>query len=149
MEARTDWLTHGVYVVTAQHEGRRGGLAVAWACQTSPSHVLVCIGKQSATRDLILAADAFGLCALARDQLELARLFGGQSSRKVDKFAGLATHTGTTGAPLLDDCGLCLECRVEKVYDADEAHKLIVGRIVAAEERRAQYEPLLFRTQDY
>ncbi|MEJ2734073.1 MAG: hypothetical protein P8189_11000 [Anaerolineae bacterium] len=31
MELRHDMLTHGVYVVCAQHEGQRRGLAVAWA----------------------------------------------------------------------------------------------------------------------
>ena len=33
MKLRHDMLAHGVNVVRAQHKGKRGGLAVAWATQ--------------------------------------------------------------------------------------------------------------------
>ena len=148
MKLRHDMLAHGVNVVCAAHEGRRGGLAVAWATQVGVDHVLVCVGKQSATRELILASKAFGLSLLTREQLELARLFGTKSGRDVDKFAGLAVHTGETGSPLLDDCAITLDCRVEAVHDRGTT-KLIIGRILAAERRREQYEPLIYREEDY
>lgn len=86
MELRHDMLTHGVYVVCAQHERRRGGLAVAWATQVATDRLLICVGKQSATRELILASKAFGLSVLTRQQIDVARAFGTQSSRTVDKF---------------------------------------------------------------
>ena len=35
MQLRHDMLTHGVYIVTAQHEGEYRGLAVAWATQVA------------------------------------------------------------------------------------------------------------------
>jgi len=148
MKLRHDMLTHGVYVVCAQHEGRRGGLAVAWATQVATSRILICVGAQSATRELILASQAFGLSALAREQLDVARAFGRRSSRKVDKFAGVGTHTLATGSPLLDDCAATFDCRVEAVYDLD-SQKLIVGRIVAAKRLREEYEPLIYREEDY
>jgi|YNPNPStandDraft_1061719.scaffolds.fasta_scaffold39432_2 flavin reductase (DIM6/NTAB) family NADH-FMN oxidoreductase RutF len=148
MKLRHDMLTHGVYIVTAQHEGKRGGLAVAWATQVSINRILICIGKQSATRELILASKAFGVCALTREQLDLARSFGTRSSRNVDKFAGLAIHTAETGSPLLNDCAATWDCRVEAVFDLD-SEKLIVGRIVAYERFKEHYEPLLYREEDY
>jgi flavin reductase (DIM6/NTAB) family NADH-FMN oxidoreductase RutF len=148
MELRYDMLNHGVNVVAAEHEGRRGGLAVAWATQTATDHVLVCIGQQSATRELILESGAFGLSVLAREQIEVARLFGTKSSRDVDKFAALACHTGRTGSPLLDDCALTLDCEVERVFDLD-GQKLIIGRVLAAEQFRDDYEPLIYRQEDY
>ena len=55
MELRHDMLAHGVNIVCAAHDGHRGGLAVAWATQVSVDHVLICVGAQSATRELILA----------------------------------------------------------------------------------------------
>ena len=148
MKLRHDMLTHGVYVVCAQHEGRRGGLAVAWATQVATSRILICVGAQSATRELILASQAFGLSALTREQLDAARAFGRRSSRDVDKFAGLGTHTLETGSPLLDDCAATFDCRVEAVHDLD-GQKLIVGRIVAAERLMEDYEPLIYREEDY
>ena len=148
MKLRHDMLTHGVYVVTAQHEGKRRGLAVAWATQVATDCILICVGDQSATRELILASQAFGLSILTQGQVDVARLFGRQSSLKVDKFAGVACHTAETGSPLLDDCAATFDCRVEAVYDYG-SEKLIVGRIVAAERLKEQYEPLIYREEDY
>lgn len=148
MELRHDMLTHGVYAVCARHEDRLAGLAVAWATQVGTGQILICVGQQSATRALILASGAFGLSALRQDQVALARVFGRQSSRRVDKFAGVAHHRAETGSPLLDDCGATYDCRVEAVYDHG-SQKLIVGRIVAAEVRQAGYEPLIYSEDDY
>ena len=67
----------------------------------------------------------------------------------MDKFAGLAHHTAETGAPLLDDCIAAFDCQVETVYDQPESSKLIVGRIVAAESKDKEAEPLLYREKDY
>jgi flavin reductase (DIM6/NTAB) family NADH-FMN oxidoreductase RutF len=141
-------LTHGVNVVCAEHQGQRGGLAVAWATQVGTDRILICVGQQSATRPLILGSGAFGLSVLAADQVDIARLFGRRSSLKVDKFAGIATHTAVTGSPLFDDCALCLDCRVEVVHDLSR-QKLIVGRVVAAERIRESYKPLVYREEDY
>jgi flavin reductase (DIM6/NTAB) family NADH-FMN oxidoreductase RutF len=85
---------------------------------------------------------------LAKQHLDIGRLFGGKSSRDVDKFEGLSCHTAETGSPLLDDCALALDCRVEAVHDSDGT-KLIVGRIVAAERRMEDFEPLIYREEDY
>ena len=148
MKLRHDMLTHGVYIVCAQHEGRRGGLALAWGTQVSTDRILICVGKQSATRELILASGAFGLSVLAKEQVEVGHDFGTRSSASVDKFEGLDVHTAETGSPLLDDCAATFDCRVEAVYDLDD-EKLIVGRIAAAERLKETYEPLIYREEDY
>lgn len=148
MKLGNDMLSHGVYVICAQHEGKLGGLAVAWATQVATDRILLCVGKQSATRELILASGAFGLSVLTREQLDVAGLFGRRSSRDVDKFEGIAFHTAETGSPLLDDCAIALDCHVIGVYDF-ESQKLIVGQVVAAERLQEDYEPLIFREEDY
>ena len=145
---RHDMLVHGVYVVAAQHEGKRGGLTVAWATQVGTDRVLICVGKQSATRALILASEAFGLSMLTSEQVAVGRAFGRRSSKDVDKFEGIGYHIGDTGSPLLDDCAATFDCQVEAVYDLDD-QKLIVGRIVAAEWPKEGYEPLIYREEDY
>jgi 3-hydroxy-9,10-secoandrosta-1,3,5(10)-triene-9,17-dione monooxygenase reductase component len=148
MKLRHDMLTHGVYIVCAQHEGRRGGLAVAWATQVATDRILICVGKQSATRELILASKTFGLSVLTREQVDVARAFGTRSSRTVDKFEGVSYHTAQTGSPLLDGCAVTFDCRVEAVHNQGD-EKLIVGRIVAAERLKETYEPLIYREEDY
>jgi flavin reductase (DIM6/NTAB) family NADH-FMN oxidoreductase RutF len=154
MELRHDMLTHGVNVVCAHHEGRSGGLAVAWATQVAKNLILICVGAQSATRELILDSGAFGLSVLTANQLEIARHFGTQSSRTVDKLEGVWYHTAETGSPLLDDCAATFDCRVHTIHDldADARHptdKLIIGKIVAAEQIVGDYEPLIYRETDY
>lgn len=148
MKFRHDMLAHGVNVVCAQHEGKRGGLAVAWATQVAKDRVLICVGKQSATRELILGSRAFGLSVLGQEQVDVARAFGRRSSRRVDKFEEVGYHTAETGSPLLDDCAVTLDCRVESVYD-EGSQKLIIGRVVSAEGQREEYEPLIYREEDY
>jgi flavin reductase (DIM6/NTAB) family NADH-FMN oxidoreductase RutF len=148
MKLRHDMLTHGVYVVCAQHEGQRRGLAVAWATQVGTDRILICVGKQSATRELILASQAFGLSVLTREQIDVARTFGRQSSRRTDKFAAIGYHTAVTSSPLLDDCAAAFDCQVVAAYDHG-SQKLIVGQIVAAERLKEVYEPLIYQEEDY
>ena len=148
MELRHDMLNHGVNVVCAQHEETRAGLAVAWATQLTTDRVLICVGKQSATRDVILDSGAFGLSVLREDQIELARLFGTQSSRDVDKFEHLDWHTAETGSPLMDDCAAALDCTVDTVFELD-SQKLIVGRVVHVEHVQRTHAPLIYRQEDY
>ena len=141
-------LVHGVNVVCAQHNGKHGGLTVAWATQVATECILICVGKQSATRELILNSGVFGLSVLAQEQADIARAFGKRSSRDVNKFEGVGWHTAETGSPLLDDCAMTLDCRVTAVHDHDDS-KLIIGRIVVAEQLRADYEPLVYKEADY
>jgi flavin reductase (DIM6/NTAB) family NADH-FMN oxidoreductase RutF len=148
MKLRHDMLAHGVNIVCAAHGSHRGGLAVAWATQVAVDHVLICVGAQSATRDLILESGAFGLSVLAKGQIELARSFGRQSSRDIDKLSAVPYHTAETGSPLLDDCAIALDCRIVAVHDLGR-EKLIVGQVIAAERWATDYEPLIYRQDEY
>jgi len=145
---RHDQLNHGVNIVTAAYKGKYRGLAVAWATQLAADRILICVGSQSSTREYIIASQAFGVCVLRKDQLELARLLGRKSSIEIDKFKGLAVHTAKTGSPLLDDCAHICDCRVDTVFE-DGNHKLFVGKIVDAQTIFQNYEPLIYREEDY
>ena len=149
MDYATDLLAHGVTVVSAQHEGRVGGLAVAWATQVSPKRILICVGKQSTTRELILGSGAFTVNALRTDQLEVARRFGKGHSAQTDKFEGIPWHAGDSGAPVLDDCAAWFECRVVDTFELDDGHLLLIGEIAAGEVREPDAERLIYRQSDY
>ena len=148
MNLRHDMLVHGVYIVTASHQGQIGGLALAWATQVAKDQVLICVSSQSASRDLILESRAFGLNILRSDQAALAYSFGRSSIRDRNKFEGITYRTGDTGSPLLDDCAISLDCKVHAVYD-HESNKLIIGRVVSILRHVEQYEPLIYRQEDY
>ncbi|MFO0905611.1 MAG: flavin reductase family protein [Pirellulales bacterium] len=105
-----------VWVVTAAHAGRRGGLTVTWlsAASLDPQRPVVLVGlaPNHATTPLVDASGHFAGHLLAADQAELAWRFASSSSRDVDKFAGLATSVGESGCPRLEDCLARVECRV-------------------------------------
>lgn len=145
---KKELLAHDVHIVCARHDDRKSGLAVAWVTQVADDVVLVCIGKQSYTRELLLAAGSFSLNVLRSDQVAVGRAFGLRSGRDVDKFADVAYHTGQTGSPLLDDCARTYDCSVEQVLDYGDI-KMIFGKIVASERRNDPYEPLIMMGKDY
>lgn len=60
----------------------------------------------------------------------------------------MATIFTRTGSSLLDDCAATFDCQVEAVHDQGNA-KLIIGRIVKAERVQEEYEPLIYREEDY
>jgi flavin reductase (DIM6/NTAB) family NADH-FMN oxidoreductase RutF len=80
--------------------------------------------------------------------VELARRFGRRSSPPLDKYEGIGYHTAATGSPLLDECALTLDCRVTDVFDLG-TKKLIIGRIEAAQRLRTEFDPLIYREEDY
>lgn len=151
VEPRYDMLPHGVHIVTAAHDGKQAGLALAYATQLSNDRLLLAIGNQSYTQELLLASGSFGLTSLAADQQDIAAQFGFSSSRDHDKFAGVGWHAAETGSPLLDDGLVALDCRVETVHDEPATHaKLVIGRVVVCELLRAEGgESLLFYQDDY
>jgi flavin reductase (DIM6/NTAB) family NADH-FMN oxidoreductase RutF len=143
-----DRLCHGVNIVTASHEGKRAGLAVAWACQVSGDRILVVIGSQSHTRPMIEASGAFGVSVLKEGQQDLGRRFGRQQSDDVDKFEGLEVFAAETGAPLLRGCPAWFDCRVAESFEMGGT-KLVVGEIVACGAEVSEFVPLIYRENEY
>lgn len=141
-------LVQGVYIVTAKHGKKTGGMAAAWATQADRNRVAVCMGSQSATRKLVLASRAFGFHILGAGQQKLGKLFGTASSAKVDKFRGIRTRKARTGAPIFNRCVAWFDCRVERAATAGD-HKLIVGRIVAAGRGSVRGRPIVYRSGEY
>src|SRR3954471_16428724 len=90
-------LTSGVYVITASHDGTSSGFTAAWLVQVSfePLLVAVSINPGNATWQLIENSRGFVINVLDSNQQALARHFGLQSGRDVDKFAGV--HTASRG----------------------------------------------------
>jgi len=150
MQLSRDMLTHGVYVVAARHRRKRGAMTLSWATQAGRDRIIICVGPQSDTRQLILDSRAFGLSVLRSDQLELAKRFSKGCSAKQDKMSGVPFEIRDTGSPLLRDSAAAFDCLVESVYGQERrGFKLIVGRIVLAQLPAAPYEPLLYREEDY
>jgi flavin reductase (DIM6/NTAB) family NADH-FMN oxidoreductase RutF len=105
-----------LWIVTSANGARRGGLLATWVSAASIDKerpVMVAgIAPNHFTAELIDASGAVGLHLIACEQLATALEFALGSGRERDKFAGLETFTGASGAPLLSDCVAWLDCRV-------------------------------------
>lgn len=100
-------MDYPVFIVTTRSpEGVPAGCLVGFATQASiaPPRFLAAISRVNHTFPAAMAAAAVAVHVPGRDQVELARLFGGASGDEVDKFAQCRWHEGPEGVPVLDDC---------------------------------------------
>lgn len=98
-------LDYPMVVVTTASEDERSGCLVGFVTQCSihPPRLIVFLSDKNHTFTTALDAAGLGVHFLDRDQLELARLFGGTSGDDIDKFARCRWHDGPLGVPVLDD----------------------------------------------
>jgi len=96
---------------------------------------------------MIQESGVFAVNILGENQIDLAKLFGFKSGRKVNKFENVGYDRKSTGAPILKDAVAYLDCRVVSTHTAGD-HTIFVGSIEDCE-IRSEDEPLIYRTTDY
>jgi len=130
-----------LWIVTAAHGNRRGGLLATWvsAASIDPERpvLLAGIGPNHFTAELVQASHAFAAHLLQPDQIELAWNFANGSGRDRDKFSGLAARTLNTGSPVLTDCLAWFDCHVIRHYNAGD--RLFFWADVVAADRSPGY----------
>ena len=113
-----------LWLVTAAHGGRYGGFIATTVAQASivaeMSRQLITVNNRHNTHALIEGSGAFAMHLIDETQLDLVWMFGLQSGRDVDKFAGLQYQTGATGSPLLPEALAWFDCRVEARLDSGD-----------------------------
>lgn len=134
----------GAIAAGAPGARRYNGSVVTWAMQVEmadPAKVAASVAKSDYTYEFVEAGGVFALHLLGKDQVDLARRFGFQSGRQVDKFAGLSYTVGATGAPILTDALGYVECRVVQTLDTGP-HVVFVGEVAGGAVRR-DGEPMM------
>ena len=137
-------LTAGVYVITSAAGGKTGGFTAAWAMQVSfdPLLVAVSINPGNATWALIEKSGRFAINVLESGQHELARHFGLQSGRRVNKFEGVST-INLAGPPILADALAWLDCQVDRHAPAGD-HIVVIARVVGGDVLNSKATPLRY-----
>ncbi len=125
-------IPYGLYVLTA--EGPDGDVAagtVNWVTQASFEPPLVAVGVKvdSSLHGVIKDASAFALNVLGKDQGGVAFTFFKPSQREGQTISGQPFHTGTTGAPILDDVPAYVDCRLVGTVEKGD-HSVFVGEVV-------------------
>jgi flavin reductase (DIM6/NTAB) family NADH-FMN oxidoreductase RutF len=133
-----------VALVTAAHDGRRGGLTATAACSLSvdPPLMLVCVNRRSHTHGFMRESERFCINYLGVQHRELAQLFSLQLQDTDAKFALGAWGTSRFGNPILIDSLTTIECSVHRRVD-EGTHSIFVGRVLDVTARH-ECEPLVY-----
>lgn len=91
--------------------------------------VIVFLGKDKYTAELILQSKVFAIHLLSRNQLELVKTFGLYSGYKKNKFNHLKHGERATGSPIIPNCIGYADCQVIDKIDLGD-HTAVVGLIV-------------------
>lgn len=122
----------GVTIVTTCESGTDGPTPTGFTANSftsvslSPPILLVCLAHTAAGYELFCATDTFAVNVLAADQQETAKVF---ATRGADKFANVAWHPGTRGAPLIDGSLARFDCAMHERVTAGD-HDILLGRVL-------------------
>lgn len=143
-------LAAGVTIVTAVHDGEKGGLTATAVCSLSadPPQILVCVNRSAHAHDLIHKGDRMCVNVLAHDQQILAARFAGQGGvTGAERFLAGDWIADKTGVPVLSDALASFECVVAERVSAS-THTIFIGKVVGVRVRAAG-RPLLYASGAY
>lgn len=137
----------GVTVVTARRsDGTRVGLTANSfnSVSLAPPLVLWSLSRRAGTMPAFRAGSHYAINILAADQREIAERF---ADRVADRFAGVAFHDGSAGAPVLEGAAAVFECFNRSRYDEGD-HVIFVGEVERCTHRTGA-QPLIFHGGRY
>ena len=120
----------GVTVVTTKEPSGapRGFTANSFtSVSLDPPLLLVCLGKNAATRPVFESAAGFAVNILSESQQPVAALF---ASKTQDRFAQVDWREGPFGAPLIDGAVAWFDCSRHQLVEAGD-HIILIGRVEA------------------
>ncbi len=121
-----------VVLVGAMVDGRPNFLAVAWVTMVNynPQQIAVALGKAHHTNRGVHDTGSFSVNVPGVDLLEKVDYCGLVSGRNADKAKIFTVASGErTGAPLIEECPVSMECKVTQVVEL-AADELFIGDIV-------------------
>jgi len=123
-----------VTVIGVRSGEELGGLTAAWVTRVSlePPLLVVAIGHDRRTWELLADAVQFTVSVLREDQVDVARRFGLHSRREIDKWAQTDHVLVGDEMPAVADCSARYLCRLTDRFVTGD-HDCVVGEILMAE----------------
>lgn len=112
---------------------------VSWVTQVSfkPPMIAVGVKRDAFSNAMVKEAGVFSLNFLGEGQKEFAIPFMRDMVVTPTEMSGIPYFTGKhTGCPVFPQTAAHVECVVEHVYDGENDHSVVIGRVVDAEHRR-------------
>jgi flavin reductase (DIM6/NTAB) family NADH-FMN oxidoreductase RutF len=103
-----------VSILGTRYQDRPNFMALGWQCRANHQPPMLAIGVHAshATHAGIIECKCFSVNFPSVDLMELTDLAGIISGETWDKSGLFTVFTGTTGAPMIEECPLCLECEL-------------------------------------
>jgi flavin reductase (DIM6/NTAB) family NADH-FMN oxidoreductase RutF len=138
-------LSRGVYVVGVCHGERRNAFTVASIVHASYKPLIMALGinPQNASYDLLHAGKTFAVSVLKQRQDAIARHFGTQSGKDMDKLQGVDWRAGCLGAPILNAALAYFDCELTAAMPAGD-HEIVLGRVIDGGIQDGSAAPLLY-----
>lgn len=134
MDSKTMFkLTYGLFVVTANRDGRDNGCITNTAGQVTsdPNRISITVNKTNYTHDMIKDSGKFTVSIISQDaDFELFRHFGFQSGRDVDKFADFSDCKRADNGTMIITKGTngYISAEVEQCIDLD-THTMFIAKV--------------------
>jgi flavin reductase (DIM6/NTAB) family NADH-FMN oxidoreductase RutF len=138
----------GITVVTTHSKkfGPQGMTVTAFSSvSVHPPQILVCINEAADTGEGIEESQCFAVNVLASDQQNVSNQFAGGSSQE-ERFKNTPWQKGSTGAPLLTNSVMSLDCKVVEKVRAG-THWIVIGEVQEAICRSG--DPILYYRGGY
>ena len=141
-------LTYGLFVLTANENGKDNGCIINTAIQAAgePNQVSISVSKQNYTHDMIMRTGAFTVSAITeKADFSLFKRFGFQSGKDTDKFQGFdGWMRGINGVTYItESTNAYISVEVEKSVDLG-SHTLFIGKVtdmeVLSDDKSVTYE---------
>lgn len=142
----------GVTVVTTAHAGKSAGMTASsfTSIALEPPLILVCLHKEAGTSLLLQQSGSFGVSILGEEHEDYSALFAGyiELPEGVDRIDTVPTFVSMTGAPLLREAIVWMDCRVYGLHDG-ASHHVIVGEVLATGRKDDPAWPLVYHNRAY
>lgn len=141
-----DEMKREVFVVTTASEPHPSGMIITWIAPAGlipdQKRVMMALSPTNHTTQVILgsAHKRMGVHLLSKQQANLVPLFGGQSSRTVNKFETVDYVMQDDGIPILSNC--CGWFLAKVVHTMDTGDRIIVIADIEKEEAEENQDPL-------
>ena len=141
-------LTYGLFVLTANENGKDNGCIINTAIQAAgdPNQVSISVSKQNYTHDMIVRTGKFTVSSITeKADFSLFKRFGFQSGKDTDKFQGFdGWMRGINGVTYItESTNAYISVEVEKSVDLG-SHTLFIGKVtdmeVLSDDKSVTYE---------
>jgi flavin reductase (DIM6/NTAB) family NADH-FMN oxidoreductase RutF len=126
-------IVSGVYILTANHDGRSSAMLASWVQQASfdPPAISVAIAKDRTIGQLVRASSRFAISVVAEHDKALMKRYARGVKEGDDPFAGMHTARTPAGLTVLADSLAWLEARVLSTCDFGGDHELFIAEVTA------------------